>query len=211
MKALIKTISLMAVMVVLMAMTACDNKQMSTMPVNPDQYETVNQMSYVADNSPTEFPMFSDNNQIIGYLMVANDSQNLYVTFGSANGWLFAGTNLLISTDTETLSRMEQDNPSIADYTISEVHKTFISEYTYQIPLAELGLSIGTTINIFANSDVVRYDSQTDSDISYKAWNGAKSGDDNSLWQSVQYTLRNPFNGGDGSIVLPKYQASSPL
>jgi hypothetical protein len=211
MKAIAKSISLMAILVVLLAMTACDNNSISTIPEATDPLQHVSQMSYSAGSSPVEYQMFTDNNQTVGYISVSNDRRNLYVTLGSSDGWLFAVTNLQISANTELQPKNNQPNPSIDTYAVSEIHRSYISEYTYQIPLNEAGFAIGTTLNIIAKADLVKYDPESASYMHSIAWGGSKLEESDVPSFFVQYTLRNPFRDGDGSIVIPKVQISANL
>lgn len=213
MKALINTISLLAGLIVLLGTTACDSNKMSTMPIDDDFFQKSEQNVFTQETSwrehgtPEDFPMFI-NNQYIGYLMVWNDRNNLYATFGSTNGWVFAGTNLQISLVNEFNSH---NDPTTEAYTISEMHRNYVSEYTYQVPLSELGIGFGKTVKIKAKSDLLKYDPLTGSYIAYKASSEMKSGDDHSLVQNVQYLIRKPFITDDGSIELPRPKDSSLL
>lgn len=91
----------------------------------------------------------------VGYVKVWNDLNYLYVKYViTEEGWYLTETHLAVATSLSGIPQTKTGNPIPGKFQYSTCHdpSDFVTEYTYQIPLA---WDVGTTLYIAAHAKVV--------------------------------------------------------
>lgn len=102
----------------------------------------------------------------IGTVTVANDEDNVYVTFATGTGWTLRATHLEVATSLGDVPVNGAGNPVMGHFTWQQTHADGTKRFTVTIPRSELGVEVGDELIVAAHADV--YD--TDSERSEGAW-----------------------------------------
>lgn len=90
----------------------------------------------------------------VGMVNTTCDGTNLSVKYTTENGWTLNETHLAIAGDFTEIPTTKKGNPIPGQFDYSEEHPSGVAEFTYTIPLADLGLEAGDTVYIAAHADV---------------------------------------------------------
>ncbi len=148
---MIQIIKISLLMVISMAvLVACsDSDQMLTNPdarnLNQPAREVQAQLNYLPagmENTQVK-PLLANGNVEAGYIFLANDNQNLYVSYYLFNGWQLSETRLSVARNIKQLPRDEYGNllPDLFQYQSPLTRCETVS--TQVIPLAEVNLKPG--------------------------------------------------------------------
>ncbi len=86
-----------------------------------------------------EFDLIAGQNDIVGTITVWQDSTNLYVKYMiNTDEWRITQTQLEVGTSLADIPTNKAGNPKIGEFTYSTIHD-YVTEYTYTIPLADIG------------------------------------------------------------------------
>lgn len=91
-----------------------------------------------------------------GDVVVTSDAQNLYVTFKTENGWTLKETHLSIGSSLKDIPANRGGNPTIGRFQFQANHAPGTTEFTYTIPLADVGLENGAQAVVAAHAVVQR-------------------------------------------------------
>ena len=101
------------------------------------------------------YPM-TDGNHEIGRITVANDGDNLYVTYEvTSEHWFISDTRLAVARTRGSVPRDDNGDPSPWAFPYFGEHSPVVTSFTYVLPLAELNLAPGSDAVISAMAGVV--------------------------------------------------------
>ena len=93
---------------------------------------------------------------IVGEVCLAVQNDELQVTFGAADGWNLAETQLIVVPSSDSLPRAgEAGVPVVGRFPFRTAHAPVAKEFTYSMPLAELETSPGGEVVVAAHVGVV--------------------------------------------------------
>ena len=84
----------------------------------------------------TEVTLFAGQTMNAGTVSVTNDSNYIYVTYNTANGWLLTQTHLYVG-DCATIPVNNPGNPIPGQFPYNTTHSN-ATTYTYQIPITAI-------------------------------------------------------------------------
>ncbi|MCQ1536658.1 hypothetical protein FTO70_13460 [Methanosarcina sp. KYL-1] len=90
----------------------------------------------------------------VGMVNATYDGANLSIKYTTEDGWTLNETHLAVAGDLEEIPTTKKGNPIPGQFYYSEEHLPGVTEFTYNIPLAELGLGAGDTVFIAAHAAV---------------------------------------------------------
>lgn len=93
---------------------------------------------------------------VAGEVCVANDGENLTVTYTTIDGWTLTETHLHLADDEAGLPQNRKGNPKVGHFEHSGSHNPAVSEFTYTISLAGLDAEAGDLLTIAAHAAVER-------------------------------------------------------
>ncbi len=102
---------------------------------------------------PTSTPMAAATT--VGEICLETHEGNVVVRFRAAQGWSFTETQLAVASALEGIPRAEAGIPIIGRFPRRTVHTPVVKEFTYSIPLAELGVSPDEEVIVAAHASVV--------------------------------------------------------
>ena len=102
--------------------------------------------------------LFAGQTTDAGTVTVANDETNLYVTFSTSDGWLLSETHLHVADSLAGIPQTKKGNPKVGNFAYQTTHDPEVTEYTYVIAKADLGLDGNNSMVIAAHAVVVKYD-----------------------------------------------------
>lgn len=79
-----------------------------------------------------------------GTVTVYNTEENLYVTYATTNGWVLGYTHLFVGYY-QDIPLTQNGNPQIGQFPYKTEHAPFVTEFTYEIPLSEIGACVFVT------------------------------------------------------------------
>jgi hypothetical protein len=91
----------------------------------------------------------------VGEICLETHEGNVMVRFRAAQGWSFTETQLAVASTLEGVPRAEAGIPIIGRFPRRTAHNPVVEEFTYSIPLAELGVSPGEEVIVAAHAGVV--------------------------------------------------------
>lgn len=162
MKQIIK-ISLLMV-VALAVLSACQNNSDLTAPESNVQY--FNRIDQPVEGENTGrlvvpiYPIWEGRSVNAGFIRVRNDNENVYVTYYLHDDWQMNQSRLHVGYTINDVPVNEQGVPQPERFNYQVSMARGFSEFTQQIPLAELNANIGDDIFIFTNVDLIRNGSQ---------------------------------------------------
>ena len=138
-----------------------------------------------------------------GLVSVWNDADSVYVRYSATGGWELQETHLAVALDVDGIPSNRSGNPVVGKFAYKTVHAAGTTEFTYAIPLADVGATDGSELFIAAHG-VVR----NVSGGSETAWGEGTRFEDQGNWG--MYFSRNvgacdgDDNGGggdDGGVI----------
>lgn len=117
-----------------------------------------------------------------GTVNVSNDTNNLYVTYSTTNGWEMLETHLYVG-DCEEIPANGNGNPQIGLFPYTTDHNPSVTSYTYTIPLSELD----DCYCIAAHTALVQYDNDGNIIASETGWAEGNQMGDGSWAMSFEY------------------------
>jgi len=88
--------------------------------------------------TPTSVTLLAGQTINAGSVDVTNDSNFIYVTYTPANGWLLTQTHLYVG-DCALIPVNNPGNPIPGQFPYNSTH-SYVSTYTYQVPISTIGL-----------------------------------------------------------------------
>jgi hypothetical protein len=155
-----KTIKLsMAVIVSVMTIlsfSSCDAED-ALQSVNVEQTNSSRPMKAAAVQSycgtPLSVDLIAGQNTVSGSIVVANDGENLYVTYETSGDWSIKQTQLYVGSSTG-IPVNKGGNPTIGQFPFKSAHTPNVTSYTYTIALS----SLPECFTIAAHAEVLRKD-----------------------------------------------------
>lgn len=90
----------------------------------------------------------------VGMVNATCDGTNLSVKYTTEGGWTLNETHLAIAGDTSEIPAAKKGNPIPGQFEYAEEHAAGVTEFTYIIPLADLGFEAEDTVFIAAHAAV---------------------------------------------------------
>ncbi len=90
----------------------------------------------------------------VGMVNTTCDGTNLSIKYTTEDGWTLNETHLAIAGDFTEIPATKKGNPVPGQFEYTEEHLTGVTEFTYTIPLEDLGLEAGDPICIAAHAAV---------------------------------------------------------
>ncbi|AKB25219.1 hypothetical protein MSMTP_1750 [Methanosarcina sp. MTP4] len=90
----------------------------------------------------------------VGMVNATCDGTNLSVKYTTEDGWTLNETHLAIVGDPGEIPATKKGNPAPGQFEYAEEHAPGVTEFTYTIPLADLGLEAGSPVYIAAHAAV---------------------------------------------------------
>ena len=100
--------------------------------------------------------LFAGQTLHVGWVMVWNDADNLYVRYYLYLDWELVKTDVHVATSLADIPQTKKGNPKVGHFDYSDSHAPPVpgnTHYTYTIDLDDW--SVGTTLYIAAHADVV--------------------------------------------------------
>ncbi len=91
----------------------------------------------------------------VGEICLETHEGNVVVRFRAAQGWSFTETQLAVASALEGIPRAEAGIPIIGRFPRRTAHTPVVKEFTYSIPLAELGVAPGEEVIVAAHASAV--------------------------------------------------------
>lgn len=91
----------------------------------------------------------------VGEICLETHEGNVVVRFRAAQGWSFTETHLAVASALEGIPRAEAGIPIVGRFPHRTAHTPAVEEFTYSIPLAELGVSPDEEVIVAAHASVV--------------------------------------------------------
>ncbi len=90
---------------------------------------------------------------IVGQVCMEVQDDDLRVTFQAADGWELAETQLAVASSLDDIPRAgEAGIPIVGRFPHRTAHAPTVPEYTYMIPLTDLGVSAGDDVIVAAHA-----------------------------------------------------------
>ena len=97
----------------------------------------------VPDPWPFEFPLYAGQDEEVGTVYVWNDTDTLHVKYETTGGWEMTETHLAVADSLDGIPQTKTFNPIPGKFLpYSTKHNPAVTEYTYEIPLAGLGIDL---------------------------------------------------------------------
>jgi hypothetical protein len=90
----------------------------------------------------------------VGTVSTWNDAGTLFVRYTLSNGWSLAETHLAAALSVNGIPTNKAGNPIIGQFPQQQTHSAGTTNYTYEIPLIELGAGAGDDLLIAAHGTV---------------------------------------------------------
>ncbi len=103
--------------------------------------------------TPLTVDLLAGQTIVSGNVTVANDEENLYVTYSTQNGWLLSQIHLYVGAN-EGLPVNKAGNPTIGQFPYKVAFNPYVTTYTYTLPLS----SFPDVMTIAAHAVVVKTD-----------------------------------------------------
>jgi len=106
----------------------------------------------------TTVTLFAGQTTNAGTVRVANDANNLYVTYTTTGDWKLQQTHLHVADSLAGIPQTRTGNPRIGNFAYQTAHSPLVTTYTYTIPKPALSLDANQSMVIAAHAVVVRVD-----------------------------------------------------
>jgi hypothetical protein len=94
-----------------------------------------------------------------GTVTIANDANNLYVTFSTAGtGWFISETHLHVADSLASIPQTKTGNPKIGNFDYQSSHNPYVTEYTYTIAKSRWITDAFKNVTVAAHAVVVKLD-----------------------------------------------------
>jgi hypothetical protein len=93
-----------------------------------------------------------------GTVTIANDANNLYVTFKTTGGWLLSETHLAVADSLAGIPQTKNGNPKIGNFAYQANHNPLVTEITYTIAKSSWITDAYRNVVIAAHAVVVKVD-----------------------------------------------------
>jgi hypothetical protein len=104
----------------------------------------------------TSVTLYAGQHTDAGVVTVANDEDNLYVTYETTDGWLLSETHLAVATSLDDIPRTKNGNPKVGNFPYKTEHDPAVNEFTYTLNLDELGYEAGTELYVATHAALIR-------------------------------------------------------
>lgn len=108
--------------------------------------------------TPHEAILYAGQTTDAGTVTVANDANNLYVTYRTTGDWKLQQTHLHAADSLASVPQTKTGNPKIGNFKYQTTHNPPVTEYTYTIPKTALSLDANNSVVIAAHAVVVKLD-----------------------------------------------------
>lgn len=138
---------------VLFVFVACNDSPNVTGPQEPGTA-----MSYsIRDGhgDAAEYPLWAGQHIDVGYLYIWNDIDYLYIMYATTGDWELKKTHLAVAEDLDGIPRNRPGIPVPGRFPYKTTHYPWVTEYTYEILLADYDLEVGDDIVVAAHAEVV--------------------------------------------------------
>ncbi len=201
MKHIIKIIILMVVALTVLA--ACQSSKNIIGPgpqneVRNDANQTT-QMAFHRDRgnvlNQIQYPLLTNKNVEAGYMYVANDATNLYVTYYLENKWQLSKTYLHVAGSVEDIPSDAMGVPTPKEFQYQSNLNRCEGVFTRVIPLVDLGLHPGD--NFVIASEAIVADRTGGGSVSTPFYVCVPGGADADWWYLAQGKLSEDLNRPD--------------
>ena len=110
------------------------------------------------DCEPLEVNLIAGQHMIAGSVTVTNDEDYLYITYTTTGDWVISETHLDVEITPADFPTTKGGSPKVGHFTYQMEHDPEVTEYTYILPLEDLGYELGDEIYIAAHAVVLIYD-----------------------------------------------------
>lgn len=90
----------------------------------------------------------------VGAALVTNDDSDLFVTVSAAAGLSLAVTHVSVSATPDGIPTNRGGNPVPGRFPISAEHEPPVSDFTYSVPLAHLGMGVGDEVVVAVHAEL---------------------------------------------------------
>ncbi|HPT72412.1 MAG TPA: hypothetical protein PLE74_09050 [Candidatus Cloacimonadota bacterium] len=185
------------VLMIILFLAGCQNKENMT---GPYTVSTVNHPKDGPSLNTVTYPIYINHNQNIGTMTVSNDETNLSVTYALDGNWKLKKTYLHVATTFDGIPHGSSGVPLFGQFNYHNVHNPTVNQYTYIIPLTDLGVTIGESLYLAANASVFGDLHSLDANHHEDAWAGDIAGPGPKWWYYIHFMVLDPnpvFNTND--------------
>lgn len=141
------------------------------------------------------YPITAGRNEVVGRMGVLNDGEYLYVNYSIYEPWYMSESHLAIGENLADIPRNKPGIPIPGQFAYSDVHNPYVSNYSYAIPLSEVGVELGETIYFAAHAVVKKLNDNGQVIQSETAWGGDIAGPGPRWWFYGQYQMQFELRG----------------
>lgn len=174
------------VLVFLIILTGCQNKQNMT---GPEASSQVMNQKNSTDVKSTDYPLYASKDMQVGKMSVSNGKYYLIVTYSLNKGWNLKQTYLHIATSLNGIPQVKIGTPIIGKFDYIMQHDRLTTEYTYNIPLSDNMFRVGDPIFIAAYASIIKSTAENGTSQQYTAWGGDIRGPGPRWWYYIKYML----------------------
>ncbi len=132
-----KSVLIIALAIATFAISSCKKESVDPAPAADEKFE----LSYTnpGECTPTEVTLFAGQTINAGTVSVTNDGDFINVTYSTANGWVLTQTHLFVG-ECALIPVNNPGNPMPGQFPYKTTHSGGITSYTYQVPVATIGI-----------------------------------------------------------------------
>ncbi len=183
----------------LTVLTACqDNNKMTAPEISKpavDEFVQTVDIKGAVSGDPINLPAWGESSVEPGYIFVANDAQNLYVSYYLIENWQLAAADLNIARTVAEIPADGQGLPQPEKFRYKATLSQCESVYTQVIPLSELGLVPGDNFVLVSRALVGGNDPLDQTSQPYNLCVPGKA--DQQWWQFGQGRVKTDPNAPD--------------
>ena len=182
-------LSLMIAVLGLFVLAACSNEPVMSAPEAPAQTSLYRIDENNGPGRGISYPVDfgSEARDQAGYIMVSNDSQNLYLGYYMNGPWRLKNSRIFIGSRNEDIPVDDAGRPVLDRFEYGFELDRGMTSHVFRISLSELRVSPGQYISIASYATVL----QANGDFSSPAGQNSET----SWWFSSGYRLSRPDNG----------------
>jgi hypothetical protein len=94
----------------------------------------------------------------VGTVTVTNDTENIYMKYSLTGGWEMTESHVAVALSLGGIPQTKTNNPIPGQFPFKMPHDPPVTEYTYPIPLEELGCEADDTLYVAAHAEVQKVD-----------------------------------------------------
>lgn len=110
-----------------------------------------------ACGDPLEVELLAGQDIDVGSVTVANDEDNLYVTYVAEDGWTLRATHLEVAASIAEVPATQTGNPIVGRFSHQTTHDG-VTQFSYTMALSDLGVEPGADLVVAAQADVYNAD-----------------------------------------------------